>query len=269
MSEYCLNTNVTERMRGRVIAIYTTFFSLSLILGPWLLTFFDLTTWHPFAFIAIILLSTTVAHQFFSQPIRDEIPQTTPLSFTKFIGYAPMIALGILFSSFYEANFLSFFPLYTLEYNYTREVGLLMASAIFIGDALAQYPIGYLADHYNRKRLQLTLAITVALLVAPLPYVITIPWLIWPWLLLLGGCAGVIYTISLIRLGGLYAGHALFKALASAGVIWSLGSFIGPWGTGIMQDFLGPTGFIFSLLIIVLILIGASLFDRVRSDKPI
>ena len=49
----------------------------------------------------------------------------------------------------------------------------------------------------------------------------------WPCLLLMGGTAGALYTLAIVRLGDRFSGNALISANAFVGLLWGAGSLGG------------------------------------------
>ncbi len=72
-----------------------------------------------------------------------------------------------------------------------------------------------------------------------LPWLITQPSLLWPALMLLDAVAGGVYTLALVLIGQRFRGRDLVTANAAAGMLWGVGSLLGPLLRGSRMD-LGP-----------------------------
>lgn len=65
-----------------------------------------------------------------------------------------------------------------------------------------------------------------------LPLLMNYPALLWPSLVILGAAAGGVYTLAIILIGQAFSGPDLVTANASAGLLWGIGSLLGPLLSG-------------------------------------
>jgi MFS family permease len=116
----------------------------------------------------------------------------------------------------------------------------LSLSAGIMGNLLLQFPIGWLADRMDRRRLFAALAAATCVGAALLPLVDLAS--VWGLLCLLvwGAAAFGLYTLSLILIGQHLTGMRLMAATAAFAVAWGLGGLVGPWVTGLLMDGFGP-----------------------------
>ena len=76
---------------------------------------------------------------------------------------------------------------------------------------------------------------------------LALPWLIeqrellWPALTILGAAAGGIYTLALVLIGQHFRGPDLVTANACVGMLWGVGSLLGPLLSGALMG-IGPQG---------------------------
>lgn len=67
----------------------------------------------------------------------------TPLAVIRF---APAVILAIFTFAFFDTAMLALLPLYGLQYGLSEQTAVLAVSVLFIGDALFQMPLGWLAN---------------------------------------------------------------------------------------------------------------------------
>lgn len=123
-----------------------------------------------------------------------------------------------------------------------RDISVFVA-AIYIGGLMLQFPIGWLSDRMDRRKLILGLSVFGSVVIAA---TIALQPNIW-WLMivgaLIGGVANPVYALLLA-----YTNDYLDQsdmAAASAGLLFinGLGSMTGPLITGWLMGLIGPDGF--------------------------
>jgi MFS family permease len=95
-----------------------------------------------------------------------------------------------------------------------------------------------------------------------LPWMVSIPGLWEIYLVVLGGVAGSVYTLSLVSSGERFSGAALLRASSLIALTWSLSSLVGPAATGIVMQRFGSgamTAVVFGMSVIFT---AATRFER-------
>ena len=144
--------------------------------------------------------------------------------------------MGVLFFSFFDAVILSLLPVYATNHAFAVGVAALMVTVILTGDMLFQLPLGWLADRCERTLVHLVCGVIAMLIGLALPWLIQVQWLLWPALVLLGAVAGGVYTLALVLIGQQFKGQDLVTANASVGLLWGVGSLVGPLVSGAAMD---------------------------------
>ncbi|WP_289997463.1 MFS transporter [Photorhabdus laumondii] len=263
LGETWINELSEENKRGRVLAVYTTVFTVSQLLGPSIIAFYGIADKTPILICTLIHIFSLVLFVMVDQKKGDELPQygkKSNFSIVQFVKIAPAICGGVLFFSFFDGIILSMFPIYGMSCGYTEAVAALMISVVLAGDAVMQLPFGWLADHMNRMRLYQICGVATLGASALLPFVMTYQYLIWPLLIVLGATAGAIYTIALVQIGQYFSGNDLIVANAAAAMLWGIGSLFGPLLAGIASS-VTPSGLPI-LLVVIAALFLISTMDR-------
>lgn len=236
IGESWINELVEDARRGRLIALYATIFTVCQFLGPSTLSLLGTHQAAPL-YVATALHAIAAALFIAIKVDKGTAPNeedSAPLSMLHFVRQAPAICGGVLFFSFFDSTVLSLLPIYAVQNGYTIAAAAFLASVVLGGDAFLQLPFGWLADHMNRRRLHRLCGFTTVVLAALIPLFITQTWILYPLLGLLGATAGAIYTVALIQIGQHYTGHDLVTANATSGVLWGIGSLIGPLLGGVV-----------------------------------
>ncbi|MCO1575058.1 MFS transporter [Crossiella sp. SN42] len=263
LGETWINAVAADGVRGRWVAVYTSVFTLCQVSGPGLLAWLGSGGSAP-------ILVTVAAH----------LPGLLLLAFTRceidvehgprsfgllgFARAAPVIVLAVLLFSFFDSVVLALFPLYGMAYGQPERIAVLLVGAVFAGDALLQVPLGWLADRVDRSRLHLACGAVVLLLALGLPLLMPHPVLLWPALVLLGGAAGGVYTLGLVRIGERFRGADLVTANACATTLWGLGSLAGPPLGGLAVELLRPDGLMLALAAVTVLFLLSGRFSVAR-----
>ncbi|MFO1352985.1 MAG: MFS transporter [Gammaproteobacteria bacterium] len=241
VSETWINQIAEEHNRGKMVGVYATVFSLCFAVGPLLIVTTGARGVLPFAVSCAILIGAALP-LFWARAELPAVADKPSFGVLGFMRNAAELCAAVMLFAFIDTASLSLLPLFALRHGYDEATGALMASVAIAGNIALQIPIGWLADRMSRRRLLLILGWLVLICAASLPFVIYDAWLLWPVLLVLGAAVGGVYTLALIIVGQRYTGIELVTANAAFGVLWGVGSLIGPLLSGAGMRLLNPDG---------------------------
>ncbi|TBN44033.1 MFS transporter [Paracoccus subflavus] len=252
-SESWLNAGSTNENRGRTLSAYMIVQLLGIVTAQAMLNTSD-----PGGYLLFIIASVMVSLAF--MPILLSRQQAPPfqtikrMSFARLYRASPLGCVGIfLMGGVFAA-------LSGMSSVWGAAVGLSVAqisafvAASYAGGLVLQYPIGWISDRYDRRRLVLLLAAvgtaTGVIVVAAQPGILGL--VIAG--ALMGGIANPIYALLLAYTND-YLDQA-DMASASAGLlfIYGIGSMGGPLITGWLMEVLGPDGFWIHMLALLALL---------------
>jgi len=206
-----------------------------------------------------ILLSISPAPMFDS---------TKPMSFRRLYQISPLGCVGMfLTGGVYSALFGMAAVWGTLAGLSVAQISLFIA-AIFTGGLLFQYPLGWLSDRMDRRRLVALVALagaaTMALTVAIAPgfgMMLAVA-------LIIGGISNPLYALLLAHTNDYLEREDM--AAASGGLLFinGLGAIAGPLITGWMMGWIGPQGF-FVYIGVIVSLLAAYAFWRMTQRPAI
>ena len=234
LGESWVNELCPEHNRGKIMALYATSFTGFQVLGPAMLALVGahspwitgvVTACYGLALLCIVL---TVPNDHVEHAEEDD----KSFTLAGFFRVAPALCVAVLFFSFCIAVVLSLLPVYATRLGFAVAVSELMVTVVFAGDMLFQLPLCWLADRVERTGLHLLCGVVAMLIGIGLPWLLQMSWLLWPMLVLLGAVAGGIYTLALVLIGQRFRGRDLVTANASVGLLWGVGSLIGPLLSG-------------------------------------
>jgi|SRR5450631_1513670 MFS family permease len=248
IGEAWINSLPGDAVRGRVVAIYTTSFTLCQVVGPVLTDAVAHAPRHAFLICGAVFLlgipgiamardaSLTDAQAGYRTAIGDK---NAVASWLTIVRIAPAIVAGAALFAAFDNIILSFLPLFALDRGFSQSRALAAVVVVFIGDATLQFAAGWLADRFGHARVHRTAGVGLCALLPLLPLLIAIPGLRELYLFVLGGVAGSVYTLSMVSSGQRFSGAALLRASGLIAFTWSLASSIGPAATGIVVQHFG------------------------------
>ena len=227
LGESWINQLVVERWRGRLVALYGSTYALSQLAGPLVLGLLgsqdDFGFW---AATGLLMVAPLLLLGRGGAPVAEACSVTLG-DLRRFCGRQPVIAWAIALFAAFEAMILTLLPVYCLRQGFNPEMAMFMVSAVVIGDAVLQLPIGALADRLSRPALFSGCALVLLCSSLAIPLLLHTP-AIWPLWVVFGASAGGLFTLSLILIGERYRDNALVRANAHVAQLWGIGCLLGP-----------------------------------------
>jgi len=261
-----VNEVATDRIRGRVIAIYGVAVAGGFSLGPFLLSVTGSDGVAPFLVSSAVMLLSALP----LLPVLRIAPSMHGERVGGIHRYFPLAPLAMLMCLMYaisEAIMLTFFAIYGIEQGLREEQGLYLIALMGIGGMLGQFPIGWLADHMDRLLLALLSILFMTLASAALPVVIAIP--IWNlvFMMFVGAIMTGVYTVGMVMIGEKFSGAHLAAASALFGFMFGAGSILGPAVGGVAKEFLPPHGVPFSIAVMYAAFLPVPVIALLRSRR--
>ena len=242
VSETWLNDITPERLRGRVIGLYNTMLGLSFAIGPVVLAMTGIQGQLPFL-VGIGLMSVAIVPLLLVKSYSPDELDTPTFNIVSFIKVAPLLVIACFVVAFKDMASVGLLPVYGVRSGLSDATAALMLFFAAIGGAVLQFPIGWLGDYFSRVGVMVLCGLVGIAGATVLPFVVTVPWLLFLTLFIwLGFFAGV-YTIALTLAGQWFRGTELAIAIASFGVFWGMGGLAGPIIAGYTMDLWGTDGF--------------------------
>jgi MFS family permease len=238
IGEAWINRLAPGNSRGRVVAMYTTSFTLFQLVGPALVAGLEGKVSLPFAACGALFLFALPGLALITDSPQGHEDEPH-VAWQTVLPKMPMIVVGAAFFALFDTLALSLLPLYALRHGIATELALLSATVVLVGDTALQFIFGWLADHFGRARVHTFCGVAVCVLLPLLPLAAGIPWLWWTLLLMLGANAGAIYMLSLVACGERFQGQSLVAASAVVNASWGIASSSGPLLTGVLMQTVG------------------------------
>ena len=241
VSEIWMNVVAEEKHRGRVMGLYAAMVALGMALGPVVLQVVGV--YGPWPFMTAAGLSLLVAVPllpYWHTAPRIRVDATS--GFAAVVVVAPLALFTAFACGLGEQVAFSFLPVYAVGAGVSAETGTLWLSAFVMGNVVLQWPIGWLADHADRRIVLAGCTLASTLLVVALPLVpaqspgVIVVVMLW------GGISFAIYPVGLALLGQRFRGGDMARANTAFSLIYILGGLVGRPLTGAAMDAFGDPG---------------------------
>jgi len=241
VSEIWMNVVVEEKRRGRVMGLYAMLVALGLALGPLVLQVTGV--YGPAPFLASAALALLVAVPLLPYwKSAPAIEHTADSGFAIVVKAVPLSMFAGLVCGLGEQVAFSFLPVYAVGAGVSPETGALWLSAFVMGNVILQWPIGWMADHYDRRLVLAGCTLASAVLVGLLPLVPAQSPAVIGVVLLWGGISFAIYPVGLALLGQHFHGGDIARANTAFSLLYILGGLVGRPLTGAAMDAVGDPG---------------------------
>lgn len=268
LSEAAVNALAPDAIRGRVLGVYATLFSLGFVSGPLVLTVAGSEGLTPFLLAAGLFLAGLVPVQLLT-PVEGRLDahgeEGRPL--LDIWRLAPLAMGGVYVYALLEASQFALLPVYAIDRGMSEAVAAGLLSVWLSGNILFQFPLGWLADRWSRPSVMLACTLLALAGQALVPAVVGTPVLLWPLLVLLGGLMGGLYTLSLTLVGERFQGADLTRANTAFVMTFQIGVITGPPYAGAVMHLLGVPVFPLALLLPLAVL-GAALLAGAGRQQP-
>jgi MFS family permease len=171
-----------------------------------------------------------------------EITHTSDSGFTVVLFAAPLALFGAFACGLGEQVAFSFLPVYAVGAGVSAETGALWLSAFVMGNVVLQWPIGWLADHVDRRAVLAGCAAASAALVLLLSFMPAQSFGVVGMVMLWGGISFSIYPVALALLGQSFKGGDIARANTAFSMLYIVGGLIGRPLTGAAMDRFGDPG---------------------------
>ncbi|MBN3192261.1 MFS transporter [Pectobacterium brasiliense] len=254
LGETWVTSRASDKHKATLTGLYAAVFTGCQLIGPLLIAAGE--PMQTYALWLICALSAACAFMLRNCATMVQADESSSASYRDLIPFLPAIASGVLCFSFFDASILSLFPLYGMEQGLDEKSAILLVTLIFLGDAVFQTPIGWLADKCGIIKTHIGCGILFCVMLVLITFSFSSPSLLVPVCIVLGAAAGGLYTLSLVRAGQKFAGQRLIVMNSLLGLVWSAGSISGPLFSGAAITFYGYDGLIAILLLTGVLFVG-------------
>lgn len=268
IAEFWLNARTPPASRGAVLAAYMISDKLTYAAGQLLVQAADPAGPLLFAVsaIAYALCLVPVALTAYESPLGERV---APLNLWRLYRVSPLGVVATFAAGLVNMAIISVGPIWGLQNGLdTAGVAELM-TALMIGGLVLQWPIGYLSDRFDRRRVLLAAAAMTAALAAALALAGDLgPGPRLALVALFGGATFAIYPLAVAHAND-FADRSQVVAVSSGLLLsWAIGAVVGPSLASLADGWIGPPG-LFAYAATVAALLVAFTLWRMGRRAPV
>ncbi|MFT5706249.1 MAG: MFS family permease [Oceanospirillaceae bacterium] len=239
-----LSERATSSTRARILATNQIVLLSAMFLGSFMINLADIS--HATLYImAGLLLCGGVVPIAMSSASAPDIDDAPSMPLHKLINTSPVGVMAVFMCGLILGSLLSMLAVYAKVKGITGfNVSLLVGAAI-IGGVILQYPIGYLADRYERRKVMLNIVLVSMICTALIPFVIDLDLFILA-LVLVGLSSGIIsslYPLGVAETFDRLQQNEMGRAIGAMFIIYASGGIIGPYTVGLVMEHSGVNSF--------------------------
>jgi MFS family permease len=266
-AESWLNNTATNETRGQTLSAYMIVQMIGIIASQGLLSQGD-----PSGFALFIIPSVLVSLAFMPVLLADTpaptFDETRGMSFRRLFIISPLGCVGMLLTGGVYAAMFGMASVWGAMRGLTIGQIAAFGAALYVGGLVLQYPVGWLSDRMDRRKLILWLSGAGAVLMAVSAALVLPFTLILGVALLLGGIINPLYSLLIATTND----HLTKEQMpaASSGLIFlnGFGAIFGPLVAGWMMQHIGDRGYFVLLSMLFAALAGYAAWRLSRRRSP-
>ncbi|MCD8509472.1 MAG: MFS transporter [Bacillus sp. (in: Bacteria)] len=259
-----ISATSTKEKRGRQLSIYGLAFGLGFGIGPMMTRLLDFNEFLPF----MIASGSSLIAWGFIIFLRNEWPSQdfqTAKQLNTFARYKEVLKLawfallpGFCYG-YLEASLHGNYPVYAMRMGMDIHfVTVFLLPSFVFGSLITQLPLGILSDKVGRSRVLRWLLFFGFVLFLSMTAVEHIPWLLWTIFTISGMLLGSLFSLGIAYLADLLPASLLPTGNVMIGVLFAVGSMIGPtvggWLIGVVDQ--GAIYFSISGMLLLMVILG-------------
>ena len=279
VTESWLNDRANNRTRGKLLSVYMFVTFGSIALGALLLNFSSPIKFEPFILISL-LLSIALVPILLTKRKAPRFKKITPMKIKELYKISPMGVVVSFCNGLIHSAIFSLTAVYAVKMGFSIFEISLLIFLITIAGAVFQWPVGFISDKMDRRKVIVYSSIISAFFAflaiasfgtaAELMY-LSVDWeinkiMFFIFVTIFAGFSLPIYAINIAHTNDYISKEKFVAAGGGLQLVMGLGAIGGPITCVIFMDNFGPSGF-FIFLIILQIIISVFGFYRM-SVRP-
>ncbi|MBC6405321.1 MAG: MFS transporter [Rhodospirillales bacterium] len=240
-SETWIVSAAPAALRGRVIALYMIAISAGFALGPVVVDATGSGGSGAFLVAAGLILAAGLLI-WSARGIAPKLPEAPKAAFLVAFRVAPLVMAAALLAGFVDMGLLTHLVNFGRAAGFSEETALKMLSVLLAANLVMQFPVGWLADRVDKRRLIVVFGLVFFLAPIAVNATVGTSLFLWPAMIVWGICSMGIYTVALTVLGERFGPALLSSANAAIVALYQLGGLSGTFAGGAGMDLMGNPG---------------------------
>lgn len=268
--EAWMNAKVTNANRGRVMGTYRIVDLGGSLAAQMMISVLEPAAYMSYNLLAILCCASIlpIALTTTSPPVPQEAPRLRP---GLAIAMSPLAAAGVVVSGLTSSSFRMVGPVYGLEVGLSVDQIALFLSSFVLGGALAQLPVGWIADKWDRRWVLIWLSVGAILAsVGSVTFGTGSSGAVLLAAFLFGVCTIPIFSVSTAHGNDFARPEQMVELSASFMFLYAIGAIASPLvSSSLIQNFGPATLFLFIALAHVVLVCFSLLRMRSRPTSAI
>lgn len=262
VAESWLNDKATNETRGQILSLYMIVTYLGVAIGQLLLNYAD-PSGFPLFILVSVLISVAVTPLLLSASATLDNEESSHLSLLELMKISPVGSSGMFVIGFVSAAFFSVAPVYAKRIGLDLEIVSYFMAVSVVGTIIMQWPIGYLSDRFDRRRVIVVITFLAAMsaMACALIPTTSVP-LLLVCVALFGGLTLPVYSLCVAYTNDLLDPSQMVAASGSLVLISGIGAVLGPITVSTLMAYLGTNYFFLSLGLILVLMTLLGLLRR-------
>ncbi|HEX9646615.1 MAG TPA: MFS transporter [Alphaproteobacteria bacterium] len=239
--ETWINAAIDDRVRGRLVAVYTTSLAAGFALGPLIITATGADGPLPFLVGALVVLSGVVPVLIGarSAPTIAGVPSGGAL---RLLRAMPVAAAAAALFGVLDGGMVALLAVYGLSLDLEAPAAARLVTTLAVGAIVLQLPLGWLADRTDRRAAVAGSAAAGTVLLLAVAAFGASPIALHVLLFAIGGLLGSFWMFAMTLLGERFRGADLAAGNVGLTLAYGVGSVAGPALGGVAMELWSPHG---------------------------
>lgn len=266
--ESWINERATNQNRGLIFSIYTIITLTVIAAGQMMITLADITEFVLFALSSVLVslaaVPVALTRSQAPAPLETVRIRIGHLARISPVGFAGCLAVGLTNGSFWALG-----PVFAQGAGMTTSGIALFMSAAVVAGAIGQWPLGYLSDRFDRRRVILASSLGAAL--AGLGMSIAVSRGaegLLSFAILFGTFAFPLYSLSAAHMNDFVEPGGYVEAASGLLLTYAAGAVIGPIAASALMHKVGLVGLFSFTAAIHLAAFGFTIYRMIRRVRP-
>ena len=259
-----LSFSATEKNRGRILSINQMVIMSAQFIGQFLLNVAPIDTMILFV-ISGVLFSLAITPIVISKQKGPVIEDSESMSLMMIVKLSPLGVVSCFYCGLLYSSLLNMLPIVAND-NGIKDINLsIFMGAAIVGAILFQFPIAYLSDSFDRRKIMLGMVLTIIGAAICAPLFMSFDWFYLSLLAIavMTGVTACLYPMSMSETFDKVVKEQILAAMASLLFIYALGSISGPFLASKAMKWFGNDA-LFSFIIIAAVTLLAFILLRMK-----
>lgn len=261
--EFWVNDISENENRGKQFGTYSFLWVLGIIIGSYLPSILpDREIIIQGLIFVTLICSFIVVHR--NRLSFKKLGVANVVGSFSILSIVPIALLSVAIYSISEDLSAYLMSVYVLKMGHSEDIAVLTLTVVALGMLAFSIPIGYISDRIDRSLLIILFYICLSVLTICIILYSSTQNVFLILLFLWGGFLSSIYNISMSIIGDRFKDRELAVANSTYGIVYAIGSVVGPIAAGISMDVWQPHGALYLVLASFVVGIFASVWFMKR-----